>query len=170
MRSKSDASDTDGVCQPLSQKRIQIVDREAWLPPLRSNNNDHFSASKTKQHRDQNPHIQYRNNPLTLTVTSFFIEREEKVAFAKVPQKPNTTRIFTFQTVSLPLNFQRSQSQCLTHCLCHSCFTCDMCKRLFNDSAQCQRGHLGQTVHTPKWVEQMITKAHLMSKLNKKSN
>lgn len=101
-------------------------------------------------------------SPLTSMASSFVIERAEKFAFAKFRQKPTTRRIFTFQTVGLLLIFQRSQSQCLTHSLCHSCFT-DMCKGLFNDSGQCQRGHLGQTVHTPKWEEQMITWAHLLS-------
>lgn len=105
---------------------------------------------------------------LTSRASNFFIEREEKVAFAKCPQNPTSRRIFTFQTASLPLIFQRSQCQSLTPSLCHSCFT--MCKRLFNDSGQCQRGHLGQTAHTPKWEEQMITWAHLISKLRHNSN
>lgn len=118
--------------------------------------NEHFSGSKAKQQRDPNPAIQYRTSPLTSMASSFVIEREEKFAFAKCWQKPTTRRIFTFQTVGLLLIFQRSQPQCLTQSVCHSCFT-DMCKRLFNDSGQCQRGHLGQTVHTPKWEEQMIT-------------
>lgn len=106
---------------------------------------------------------------LTSMTSSFFIEREEKGAFAKCPQNPTTRRIFTFQTVSLLLIFQCSQCQSLSRSLCHSCFT-DMCKRLFNDSGQCQRGHLGQTVHTPKWEEPVITWARLMSQGSNNSN
>lgn len=80
--------------------------------------NEHFSGSKAKQHRDQNPAIQYRTSPLTSMASSFVIEREEKFAFAKCRQKPTTRRIFTFQTVGLLLIFQRSQSQCLTQSVC----------------------------------------------------
>lgn len=41
------------------------------------------------------------------SISRFLIEREEKVAFAKCPQNPRARRIFTSQTVSLPLIFQR---------------------------------------------------------------
>lgn len=154
--SNCDVSDSDGDRQPSSQKRIRVLDREARLPRLCSYKMNISRAVKQSSTEIKNQLSNTETSPLTSMASSFVIEREEKFAFAKFRQKPTTRRIFTFQTVGLLLIFQRSQSQCLTHSLCHSCFT-DMCKGLFNDSGQCQRGHLGQTVHTPKWEEQMIT-------------
>lgn len=149
-----------------SEKRIQILDRDAWLPRVCSHQMNTSRAVKQSSTGIKTQLSRTETSPLTSMASSFFIEREEKVAFAKFPQKPTTRRIFTIQTVSLHLIFQCSQSQCLIHSPCHSCFT-NMRKRLFNHSSQCQRGHLGQTVHTPKWEEQMITCVHSMSKLSK---
>lgn len=163
MRSKCDLSDSDGDRQPSSQKRIRVFDREAWLPCLHSNKINISQAGTQSSTEIKTQLSNTETSPLTSMASSFVREREEKFAFAKCRQKPTTRRIFTFQTVGLLLMFQRSKPQRLTHSLCHSCFT-DMCKRLINDSGQCQRGHLAQTVHAPKWEEQMITWAHLMSK------
>lgn len=124
--------------------------------------NEHFSGRKNGI-KPQPSNTE--TSSLTSRASNFFIEREEKVAFAKCPQKPTSRRIFTSQTASLLLIFQRSQCQPLPHSLWHSYFTA-MWKRLFNDSGQCQRGHLGQTAHTPRWEEQMITWAHLRQNSN----
>lgn len=156
MWSECDASDSDGARQPLPQKRILVLESEAWLPRLRSNKMNISWLAKQSSTESKTQRVDTETSPLTSMASSFVIAREEKFAFAKCRQEPTTRRIFTFPTVGLLLIFQRSQSQCLTHSLCHSCFTA-MCKSLFNDSGQCQRGHLGQIVHTPRWEEQIIT-------------
>ena len=79
---------------------------------------------------------------------TFLTEREEKVAFANCPQNPRARRIFTSQTVSLPLIFQSPRAWSLTGTLCHFSLNA-MCKRLINDSGLCLSGHLGVTgAHT----------------------
>lgn len=154
MRSKCDVSHSDGDRQPSSQKRIWVLDREAWLPRLCSYKMNISQAVKQSSTEIKTQLSNTETSPLTSMASSFVIEREENFAFAKCRQKPTTRRIFTFQTVGLLLIFQRSQSQRLTHTQSVS----------FLLHRQCQRGHLGQTVQTPKWEEQMITWAHLMLK------
>lgn len=74
-----------------------------------------FGEKETTKHRHGYNATAQKQTALTSIcwpTSSFLIDREEKVAFAICPHNPRARRIFTSQTVSLLLIFQRSESPC----------------------------------------------------------
>lgn len=87
MRSKCDVSDSDGHRQPSSQKRIQVFDREAWLPRLHSNKMNTSRAGKQRSTEMKTPAIQYRDKSSYLSGLKLCDWKRIKMCLCKMPTK-----------------------------------------------------------------------------------